>query len=129
MAVLNERGTSLLEAVAALFILSVVAVGILPAFAVQLDANTRNEIRAGAVSASQVVMEALRAEDPSQMLASGQGPMKYYTIGKNRYEVITHYCLKPEFCDDTTRYLYVEVYLDGRKVYDAETVQTSLQTP
>ena len=125
---MNEKGASLIEAVAAMFILAIVIVGILPAFAVQMHSNTRNEIRAGAVSATQVAVEALRAEDPTEMNETGQ-VSQTYSLCKRDYMVVTHFCLKPQFCDGTTRHLYIEVFLDGRKVYDAETVQTALHAP
>ncbi len=127
MDAVSERGFTLVEAAMALLILAVVLVGVLPAFTMLLNANTRSEVRSEAVGATQIVLEGLRLSDPSTMPNEGADDPVYHTIGDRDFEVITRYCIRPEYCGPTSRHLLVEVFLDNRKVYDVETVFTKLQ--
>jgi type II secretory pathway pseudopilin PulG len=110
-------------------ILGVAAMAILPAFMNHLDANTRNEQRSDAVTAVQATMEDLRLQDPSSLPESGESAPQLFTIGGREYEVKTRYCQRTEFCPPASpgsRHLVVEVYLDGEKIYEVETVYTQL---
>jgi len=123
----RERGFSLTEALIALGILAVVAVSVLPAFMTHVGANSRNELRSSAVSAAQERLEALRLENPAGMPDSGSSAPQLVTVDGRRLEVVTHYCERAEFCtDDRSRHIRVEVRVDGRTVYDVETVYTQL---
>lgn len=122
----RERGFSLLEAMAALGILSLATIGILPAFIVQLRANTRSEIRSGAVRAVQQALEELRLEDPVTLPDSGSTPPQLILVGDHEYAVVTSFCLRDEFCGTSSRHIEVEVSYEGRRVYAVETVYTQL---
>ena len=127
MARLNERGFSLTEALVAVAILAMVAVGVLPAFMTHMDANSRNELRSGAISAAQERLEALRLVDPSGLPTSGSTDPQLVTVDGREFEVVTHYCERTEYCQsDASRALRVEVRFDGRTIYDVETVYTQL---
>lgn len=123
---MNERGFSLLEVVAAVGLISIAAIGILPAFMVHLESNTRSEVRAGAVLAVERSMEALRLQDPETLPDSGESAPQLVTIGNREFTVLTRYCVKNEFCDTSSRHIEVEVFHGGRRIYGVETVYTQL---
>jgi type II secretion system protein I len=124
---MNARGFSLIEALMAVAILAMVAVGVLPAIISHMDANSRNELRSGAISAAEERLEALRLQDPVALPDSGSSAPQLVTVDGREYEVITHYCERSELCSgDSSRHLRVEVRFDGRTVYDVETVYTQL---
>jgi len=71
-------------------------------------------------------MEFLRLDDPETMPDSGTTGPQLVTLNGREYEVYTSYCTKSGYCDDTARHLLVQVFLDGREVYDVETIYTQL---
>jgi type II secretory pathway pseudopilin PulG len=123
----REEGFSLAESLIALGILAVVAVSVLPAFMMHVSANTRNEMRSSAVSAAQERLESLRLQNPTGMPVSGSTAPQLVTVDGRQLEVVTHFCERTEYCtDDRSRHIRVEVKVDGRTVYDVETVYTQL---
>jgi hypothetical protein len=95
-----------------------------------MDANTRNEIRTEAVGLVQGRMERLRLEDPDAMPTGGAPDSATVVLGERRYEIKTFYCLDSAFCPPAnpgSRHLTVEVFLDGKRIYDVETVYTQLR--
>lgn len=127
---MNARGFSLVESLVALALLSLVAVGLLPAIMAHVTTDTRNEIRTDAVSAAEQRMEALRLLDPDTMPVAGPPDSETYAAGDRSYEIRTHYCLRAEYCPPTSpvsRHVTVEVYIQGEKIYDVETVYTQLR--
>jgi hypothetical protein len=92
----------------------------------QLDANHRSEERSGAVRAIEQVMESLRMQDPASLPDTGSSPPQLVVVGGREFEVVTHYCVKPEYCDTSARHLEVEVSHEGRKIYAIETIYTQL---
>lgn len=120
------RGMTLVEVLVALAILGVVMTAVLPAFMMQLRSNDLNQLRAGAVVAAQTTIEDLRFEDPAGMPATGSSGAQLVTVGDHRYEVVTSYCVRPEYCSDQGRHLQVEVFFEGRRLYHAETVYSQL---
>lgn len=123
---MSQRGFSLLEVVAALALISLAAIGIVPAFMVHLRSNTRSEVRAGAVLAVERTMEGLRLQDPADLPDSGSSAPQLLTISDREYQVVVRYCVKDEYCDTSSRHLEVEVSHGGRTVYAVETVYTQL---
>ena len=122
-------GFTLIEALVALAILGLTGLAVLPAFMTHLDANTRSERRSDAIGAVQQRMEWLRLQDPDEMPMGSPPESEIVTIGDREYEVRTHYCLRSEYCPPDSpgsRHLTVEIYFEGRKIYDVETVYTQL---
>jgi type II secretory pathway pseudopilin PulG len=117
---------TLVEALIALAIAGVAIVAILPAFMKQVQANTLSEERTGAITAVEQRLEALRLADPASLPTSGATAPQNVTVGTRRYQVVTRYCVRPQYCDAGSRHVVVEAYWQGRKVYDAETVFTQL---
>lgn len=126
---MNERGLSLVETLVALALLGGLAMAVMPAFVSQMDANTRNEHRADAIGLALERLEELRFATPSALPTSGSDSRTAPTAGLD-YEVRTFYCQDTSFCPPATagaRHLTVEVWLDGREVYDVATVFTELR--
>ena len=127
MATLNERGFTLVESLVALAVLSMVVVGVLGAFSVHSLANTASERRMEATNAAEQVIEFLRLDDPELMPSTGTVGPQLVTLNRRGYEVYTQFCTRAEYCTDTSRHLLIEVFLDGRRVYDVETIFTQMR--
>ena len=119
---MNARGFTLLEVLLALGMLGIVMVVVIPAFFAYLEANTRNEIRSGAVAAAQQVMETLRQQDPASLPSSGSSAIELVNVGAREFEAVTQYCVESGFCNATSRHLMVEVSFGGAIVYTVESV-------
>ena len=124
---MSERGFTLLEGLLALAILGIALAGILPAFFGYMNVNTRNEVRTGAVAAAQEQMEALRFADPSALPTSGATGPSYIGIDDREYELVSRYCIRPEYCTANTRHVLVEVGFGGNVIYQTESVFTKLR--
>jgi prepilin-type N-terminal cleavage/methylation domain-containing protein len=124
---MNERGFTLLESLLALAILGIALAGILPAFFGYMNVTTRNEVRTGAVAAAQEQMEALRFGDPSTMPMNGATGPAYIGVDAREYELISRYCVRPEYCTTNSRHVLVEVGFGGNVVYQTESVFTKLR--
>ena len=127
MATVNQRGFTLIESLVALAILSMVVVGVMGSFSVQIVANTASEQRMEATNAAEQVIEFLRLDDPELMPNSGTVGPQLVTLNNRGYEVYTKFCTRAEYCNATARHLLVEVFLDGRRVYDVETIFTQMR--
>ena len=127
MAPLKEGGFTLIESLVATGILSMIVVGIMASFMVQSASNTRSEQRMEATAVAAQTMEFLRLDDPETMPDSGMIGPQLVNLNDREYEVYTSYCTKNNYCDDSSRHLLIQVFLDGREVYDVETVYTQLR--
>lgn len=123
----HEAGVTLVETLAAIAILGVIVTGVMAAMVAHTDTNTLNEVRTGAGIAAVQVLESLRLEDPETLPAAGASAPVLVTLQGRDYEVVTHYCERPEHCSPTSRHVRAEVLLDGRQVFDAETVFTQVR--
>lgn len=119
------KGVTLIEAVVAVAILTIVLAGVIPAFVNYLSVNTSSEVRTGAVAVAQQLLDDLRAVGswpPSGTVVS-------VTTGRRTYSAtLTH----SQFCDggrcfDGARRVRVEVSHAGRTYYQVETVFTQLE--
>jgi prepilin-type N-terminal cleavage/methylation domain-containing protein len=123
----SQRGFTLTESLVALSILGIALAGILPSFLSHLDANSLTEERSAGVAAAQQVMEGLRHTDPASMPSSGKSAVQLVTVGNREYEVLTHYCVVPKYCDADSRHILIEVGYGGQTIYTLETVFTQLR--
>lgn len=124
---MKERGFTLVETLVAMGILSMVVVGVLASFMVQSASNTRSEQRTEAVAVAEQTLEFLRLDDPETMPDSGTTGPQLVNLNGREYEVYTSYCAQSGYCSDTARHLVVQVFLNGREVYDVETIYTQLR--
>ena len=124
----NERGTTLVEALFAIAILGFAVSGIMGGLMTLVDASGNSEDRSMAIPASQQVLEALRLQDPDvDMPDSGSDPPQTINVGSQQFQAIVHYCLNATYCTATSKHVTVDLYVDGMKVYDVETVFTKLE--
>jgi prepilin-type N-terminal cleavage/methylation domain-containing protein len=127
---MSDRGFSLVEAVVAVAILGLAVTAVLPAFLTQLDANTRSGLRSVAAGIAAERLEALRSADPTGLPTGGAPETQAVAVDGRGYELRTTYCGEPLYCPPTSpgaRHIRVEVWLDGRRLFDAETVFTELR--
>ncbi len=120
----RQAGLSLLEALAAVGILAVVTVAVLPAFTGQLRSTERNIERTAAINAVQQRLEALRMEDPASMPTTGASAPQLISVGDRQFEVVTRYCDRPALCNANSRHVTVVATHEQRQVYDVETIYT-----
>jgi general secretion pathway protein I len=122
----NDSGFTLVEALVAIAILGIALVGVLPTFQTFVDANELSEERSNALAAGQVVMEALRREQPASLPKTGSSSVQTVSVGDHAYEIVAHYCQKTQYCTTTSRHIVVEVSFAGETIYSLETVYTRL---
>ena len=117
----DERGCTLIEALAAIAILGIAVAGTLNNLTSMTHLNGRSEIRSQAMVAGRDEMERLRAIDPAGMPTYGNEE-RAIEVDQRTFRVVTNYCVDAGVCDDITRHIYVEVFDDDERVFDAETV-------
>ncbi len=123
----SERGLTLVETLFAVAILGFAVSGIMGAFMTLVDASSNSEERSMAIPASQQVLEALRLEDPEAMPSSGSLSPQTITVGSQQFQAIVSFCVNNIYCTTTSRHVTVDLFVDGMKVYDVETVFTKLE--
>ena len=124
----NEKGTTLIEGLIAMAILGFAVTGVMGAFMAQVETNSTSELRSMAIAASQKVLEGIRLEDPATLPTFGSTlPAQTVTVGEQEFQAVTIYCLNSTYCTSTSRHVTVDLYVDGNKVYDVETVYTKLE--
>jgi type II secretory pathway pseudopilin PulG len=123
----GQAGATLIESLVALLLVALVAVAIMPALVTEADSNRRNELRAAAVGAVQQRLEELRTVDPATLPTVGTTAPQAVAIGGWSFDVVTSFCPRPALCNNRSRHLAVEARLDGRTVYDVETVFAQVQ--
>lgn len=126
MSTMREKGLSFLEVVAALAILAVVLVGVVPSFLGYLRFNTQSEQRTAAIRLAEERMETLRLINPQTLPSSGSEDQAQTRSGRS-YTVRTTYCADSSLCSSGSRHIRVEVFLNGRSMYAVETVFTQLR--
>lgn len=122
----RRAGLSFLEVVVALAILGVVLVGVVPSFLSYIQFNTQSEQRSNAIRLVEERLEALRLVNPQTLPTTGSQESVQTRSGRS-YTVRTIYCATASLCGSGSRHIRVEVLLNGRSLYAAETVFTQLR--
>lgn len=122
----RQAGLSFIEVMVALAILGVVLAGVIPSFLSYVELNARSEQRSEAVRLVEERLESLRLVNPQTLPSSGSQD-SIETRNGRAYTVRTTYCAEASLCSINSRHIRVEVFLNGRKVYAAETVFTGLR--
>jgi Tfp pilus assembly protein PilV len=135
----REQGLTIMESAVAGVIFGITAITLSTIFAQQKMISVESELRTGAVALSQQIFDELRQTNIGQLpstgssvaLPSGQDITTMTAMG-HTYNAKMYFCENVNngqavYCDDTTRQVRVEVKFDGREIYEAETVFTSLQ--
>lgn len=130
----SEQGFTLIETVAALVIFLIILGFMIPIFADQGLKTINNEIKTGAVTVSQQILDQLRQADPISLprsgatttLPDGTSTASIAALGKTYSTTIT-YCENTTYCNAETRHIKVQVSHHGQTIYTVETVYTRLQ--
>ena len=122
----SEHGTTIVEALAAIAILGFALGAMLDNMSTMTNLNARAEIRSQATVAARAELERLRLIDPGALPDGGEEESAI-RIDQRTFQVVTNYCTDADFSDGTTRQIRVDVFNDGVKVFDVETVFTRLR--
>ena len=124
----NEAAFSLIEVLAALFVVSFTALPFAYAYQTHFDFNTQSERQSGTALAAQIVLDKLRAEDFTLIPRSGNGATEQVKIGHTNYTVQLGYCKMGKYCtSNSVREIRCTVLLNGNKVYEVDTVYSQLR--
>ena len=123
----RSQGFSLVEALIGLAILGIVMAAIIPAFMSYLRVNTQSDIKSGAVTAAESVLDNLRETSLDGWPASGS--VLTTSGGDRQFQVTLIYCTSAlPYCSGNARHLEVVARYQGKVYYDAQTVYTKLNT-
>lgn len=130
----RREGLTLVEALIAISILTILLATVLPAFTNALRINTGSEVRSQAVAAAQTVMDSLRAEPPADWpaYAAGDPPVRQVEVGARTFDVTIRYqtyCDDDGACFDNAREIDLEVSFRDQVRYRVSTVYTELRGP
>ncbi|WP_337845323.1 prepilin-type cleavage/methylation domain-containing protein [Thermus sp.] len=123
---LDAKGLSIVEVAVALAVLGLALAFIVPSFVGYLQTNTASEVRSQAVFLAQREFEALRIQDSAGLPTSGTVE-RQEAYGGRTFTLRRTYCAQASLCGLGSRHIRVEVIWNGRTVYAAETVYTSLR--
>lgn len=120
-----RRGLTMVEALIAILILAVAMASLIPVFTRNARINTQMELRSGAVSAAQLVLDDLRISQRSDW--NGTWPTsKSVSAGSRTYDVGIDVCTTGADCLTTldAKHIRLEVSNGGTTYYEVETVFT-----
>ncbi|NCJ05285.1 hypothetical protein GS597_01885 [Synechococcales cyanobacterium C] len=146
----DNQGLTLIETLVATLVFVTVLLSLVPIFTGYQVRILRNEIQGEAMTLAQEILDTVRrqrVQDPSNpgnslpktgtfdQLPTGESLTDLERQGR-QYQATITYCDLPadmppdtqqNFCNDFTRHLKVQVFHDGQRVYEVETVYTDLQ--
>jgi type II secretory pathway pseudopilin PulG len=123
-----NQGFTLFETAIALIIFFII-IGIMISFFTDQRLNIiNNEIKTGAVTFSQEILDELRQKDITTLPSSGSAIRTKTLIGKDYSATIT-YCGTgtTAYCSASARHIKVQVNYGNQEVYSVETIYTRLQ--
>lgn len=116
---MRDGGFTLIEALVAMVVLTVVLSCVIPMFLGNTRMNTQSERRARAASAVENVLDDLRA----QTINTRSGTQDVSTVvGGQTFTVRLTYCRLPQLCTDNSRMVTATALLGAVSYYEAETV-------
>lgn len=121
-----RSGFTLLETLLALSLLAITVAVVAPAFVGNLAVNTRQEWRLQASAVAQEVLDGVRRVPTGALPTSGTGDPIAVSVGGRTYQAVLTYCARAAWCDDASRHVRVQVFLDQAPVFEAETVFTEV---
>ncbi len=124
---MNNKGLTLVEAMTALVMITLVIVTLMPVLINFQSINRKSELRSGAVDAAEVLLERYRTlEIGGSLPTSPQTNIETVSVGGRNYETTTLFCQTASYCDSETTHIKVEVNYLNEKLYDVETIYTNL---
>lgn len=124
---MREEGFTLVEVLVALFIFGVVMASASVAFISNLRHNTEAEKKMGALAVAQQILDDKRVQDPTSLPSTGAVTITSMPGMSTSYSASLTYCAKSQYCSSASRHLLLEVFYNGDKVYETETVFTQLK--
>ena len=122
---IDEKGFTFIEIMVAIGIFAIAMGTMFSSVLTQARTNNQAERKVGASVATQLVLDSLRAENPSTLPMSGSDDPRTVTIDDQDFEVTVTYCLEASLCKaDSTRHITAEAAFNGETLYDLETVFT-----
>ncbi len=116
-----------MEAMAAMVIVTILIVAIVPALVGFTHVNQKSEWRSGAVDAAELLLERYRTQEVGSTLpTTTANQTETVSIGGLDYEATTLFCQTISYCDGETTHIKVEVSYQNEKLYEVETVFTNL---
>jgi type II secretory pathway pseudopilin PulG len=126
----SSDGFSMLEVLFSVGLFSVIAALMTSSFITLQKRNRENELRTGAISAAQQVLDIIRSPntDPATLPTSGSVVQPIVTIGGPPYEVTLQYCPAGTFCSSSTmRHIRATVRFRNQVKYVVDTVFCQLR--
>jgi prepilin-type N-terminal cleavage/methylation domain-containing protein len=122
----NSSGFTLVEVLVAMSIFAVVSAIMAPSFLYQLKVNYKAELKNGAISVTQQVLDSLRPTEISSLPTTGSSTQNI-SAGDRTYSVKTTYCKNTNWCGTSSRHLNLDVYYRNERIYGTETVFSQLR--
>jgi len=127
----HQTGFSLIEVMFALGLFGILSLSMAASFIQHMRSNTDNEIRSGAIQAGQLVLDALRTQDPAGMPGAAGAPeteTRTETVAGRDFTVQVTYCQDAALCSSANlRHIAVAVEYQGRTRFETQTVYTQLR--
>lgn len=124
---LRTAGITLIETIVALAVIGIALAAIVPAFTNYARVNTNSDLRTGAITAGQQVMESLRQRTFANWPASGE--IETVDAGSRDYQVTVNYCLEGAadcLSEGQMRHVRLEVRNGDKVYYELETIYTAI---
>ena len=123
----KEKGFTLLEVMITLSILGLVLATMVPVFIGHSQHQSLSEIRTGAALAAKEKLDDLRFLEFASIPTSGSSTPESISVGGKDYQVVATYCSNSTYCASSeTRHITVSASYSGVKVYEIQTIYSSL---
>ncbi len=116
-----------MEAMAAMVIVTILIVALVPVLVSFTHVNKKSELRSGAVDAAELLLERYRTLEIGDTLPTTvHTHTETVTVADRDYETKTLFCETSSYCDNETTHIKVEVSFHSEQLYNVETVFTRL---
>ena len=125
----NKSGFTLLEFIVSMGILSFAISGFLSSSISMSNMLSKSDIQSKAILVAQEVLDEIRLYDLNTLPSTQQSDAAInITVDGTTLSAIVTYCKNSTYCPPTSsndvRHINVDIYYQGKKVYDIETVYT-----
>jgi prepilin-type N-terminal cleavage/methylation domain-containing protein len=124
----REQGFTIVEVMVSLGIFGIVSAMMATSMVQMLRTNYDNEVRSGAYSAAQLVLDDFRSQNISLLPTSGNGTIQNITISGKTFNVTPTFCITASDCATANiRGIRVSVSHKSQVRYVVDTVYARLQ--
>lgn len=124
---LRAVGITLIETIVALAVIGIALAAIVPAFTNYARVNNNSDLRTGAITAGQQVMESLRQRTFANWPENGT--TETIDAGSRNYQVTINFCLAGAggcLSEGQMRHIRLEVRNGDKVYYELETIYTAI---